>query len=102
MRRVKTERRASPAERGALLCDVVGKARRSVAPARAVLAAAERVVTMAEALQAADDPEPSGLRRALNDLGVARRSLEPALIEMVEAADRVLDALGSSTRHVLR
>jgi hypothetical protein len=67
-----------------------------------VLAAAERVVTMAEAMQSADIPEPVGLRRALNDLGMARRSLDPALDETVETADRVLDALGASTRHVLR
>ena len=96
------DRRATPAERAALLREVVTNARRSVTPARAVLAAAERVVAMAEAMQAADVPEASRLRMALNDLGVARRSLDPALSEMVEAADRVLDALGASTRHVLR
>ena len=102
MQRTETERRAAPAERAALVREAVGKARRSVVPARAVLAAAERVVAMTEAMQSADAPEPTGLRRALNDLGVARRSLDPALNEIVEAADRVLDALGTSTRHVLK
>ncbi len=102
MRRMKTGPRATAAERTALLREVVGKARRSLAPARALLTAAERVVTTTEAMQAADIPEPDGLRMALNDIGVARRSLEPALSEMAEAADRVLDALGTSTRHVLR
>ena len=78
-----------------MIREAVEKARRSVGPARAVLAAAERVVAMAEAMQSADVPEPTGLRRALNDLGVARRSSDPALDEIVEVADRVLDALGA-------
>jgi hypothetical protein len=91
-----------PAERAALLREVASNARRSVAPARAVLAAAERVVAIAEAMQAADVDETSRLRMALNDLGVARHSLEPALSETAEAADRALDALGATTRHVLK
>jgi hypothetical protein len=91
-----------PADRASLVRDLVTKAGGSVALARAVLAAAERVSAVAEAAPSAKVPDLTGLRRALNDLDMARRSLEAGLNDAGEVADCLLDAFEARTRHIRR
>jgi hypothetical protein len=111
----------------ALLREVGPKAREAATLVQALHGAAHRVATASEGVRPgpvgaaparrrsplaihrgmergeaqAETPELAALRLALNDVALARRALEPALNELLEDGDRVLDAFGARTRHLL-
>lgn len=97
----RTDEPVAPADRRVFVQDALAKARKSVALARVVLAAAERIVAVTETMHSANIPDLGGLRTALIELGLARRALDAGLNDSMEIADRVLAAFGARTRHLL-
>ncbi len=90
----------STAKQAERLRDAVARARAAVTQARALLDAAEAVLRALEAMAIAEIQDSPGLRRALDALVRSRRGSDDTMNLALEAADRVLDALGAGTRLV--
>jgi hypothetical protein len=82
--------------------DAINKARHVVGLARGILVASEHVAGAAESIESAKIPDITALRRALDELATAWRSLDAGVNDVVEATDRVLDSFDASTRHILK
>ena len=124
--RDRTDRPPTPSNGEALLREVATNARHAARLVRELHGTADRVAAASElppSLEGvpvrrrpplavnhgkqsgeavAEDLGLGALRLALNDLTMARRAVDLALTDLLEEGDRVLDAFGARTRHILR